>query len=64
VAVIGPNGAGNLSLIRAISGALRASAGEIVNQYQRLSVLSNMERALILGDVPQAQLNAGAFTIE
>jgi ABC-type cobalamin/Fe3+-siderophores transport system ATPase subunit len=64
VAVIGPNGAGNLTLIRAISGALKASAGEIVYKFQRLHAISNMERARILGDVPQAQLTAGSFTIE
>ncbi len=64
MAVIVPNGAGNLILIRAISGVLKASAGEIDYQYQKFNALSNMECARILGDVPQAQLTAGAFTIE
>ncbi len=64
VAVIGPNGAGKSTLIRAISGVLNAKAGEIVYQDQKLNALSNMERARILGVVPQAQPMAGAFTVE
>ena len=64
VALIGPNGAGKSTLIQAISGLLPIHAGEILYGAQNLSLLSNAERARILGVVPQARQLGGAFSVE
>jgi iron complex transport system ATP-binding protein len=64
LAVIGPNGAGKSTLIRAISGVVPITSGKVRCGSKDLLLLSNPERARILGVVPQARQLGGAFTIE
>jgi iron complex transport system ATP-binding protein len=63
VALIGPNGAGKSTLINAVSGILPIRAGKVTYGEQDLTVLSNAQRARILGVVPQAHQLGGAFTV-
>jgi len=61
--LIGPNGSGKTSLIRALSGVLRPASGQINIQGQDLSVLSEGERALRVAVVPQIAPLPPVFTV-
>ena len=63
VALIGPNGAGKSTLISAVSGILPIREGQVTYGEQDLTILSNVQRARILGVVPQAHQLGGAFTV-
>lgn len=63
VALVGPNGAGKSTLIRAISGILPIQSGQVVYGDQNITSLSQVDRARILGVVPQARQLGGAFTV-
>lgn len=64
LALIGPNGAGKSTLVRAVSGVVKIKAGMISYGGSDMTQLSPLERARILGVVPQAQPIGGAFTVE
>lgn len=51
--IIGPNGAGKTSLVEAVAGIRRASGGSVSISGQRLSTISERERARLVALVPQ-----------
>lgn len=63
VGLIGPNGSGKTSLIRALSGILPASSGEILVDDLPLASLSAGQRARRIAVVPQSALLPPAFTV-
>ena len=64
VALIGPNGTGKSTLIRAISGVLSPTGGTIAFGGTELTRLSPQARARVVAVVPQARQLGGAFTVE
>ena len=64
LALIGPNGTGKSTLIRAISGVIDIKSGSIFANEQNLASLNASQRAKILSVVPQARQLGGAFTVE
>ena len=54
VAVVGPNGAGKTTLLRAVLGLQRPAAGRITVDGHSLGGIASLERARLLGYVPQA----------
>lgn len=63
LAVIGPNGSGKTSLIRALSGVVEKGSGHIQLDGRDLSQLSEQERARQIAVVPQSALLPPAFTV-
>jgi len=63
LAVIGPNGVGKSTLIRAISGILSPCSGRVVLDGHDVRRLSAMQRARYLAVVPQARELPGAYSI-
>lgn len=63
VALIGPNGVGKSTLIRAVSGVVPAQHGRIRADGQELTRLSPMQRARLLSVVPQSASMPPAFTV-
>lgn len=63
VGLIGPNGSGKTSLIRALSGVLPATSGEISIEDQSLVSLTESQRARRIAVVPQSALLPPAFTV-
>lgn len=61
--LIGPNGAGKSSLIKVISGVLRADSGDVLVGGKSIKSLSPAERARMVAVVPQAHQLGGAFTV-
>ncbi len=61
--LIGPNGSGKTSLIRALSGVIKPIAGEIYIEGKKLSAFSEGERARQLAVVPQSAQLPPAFTV-
>jgi iron complex transport system ATP-binding protein len=61
--LIGPNGSGKTSLIRAISAGLKTSAGSILIDGNDLHSLSDSERARLMAVVPQSAQLPPAFTV-
>jgi iron complex transport system ATP-binding protein len=64
LALIGPNGVGKTSLIRAVSGIIPIKSGSIQFQGHDLMSLSIGERAKVLSVVPQVRQMGGAFTVK
>lgn len=64
LALIGPNGTGKSTLIRAISGVIPIKSGRILSGKQDLADLSARQRARILSVVPQARQMGGAYSVE
>jgi len=64
LALIGPNGVGKTSLIRAVSGNIPMRSGSVVYQGQDILGLSVGERAKVLSVVPQVRQMGGAFTVK
>ncbi len=62
-ALVGPNGGGKTTLIRAVSGVLSAQSGRIHVDGKDLSGFSSMQRARYLAVVPQARNLPPAFTV-
>jgi ABC-type cobalamin/Fe3+-siderophores transport system ATPase subunit len=65
VALIGPNGCGKTTLVRAISGVIRAERGDVTLDGEDLRALATRERAKRIAVVPQgAQLPPGFTAFE
>jgi iron complex transport system ATP-binding protein len=62
LALIGPNGTGKSTLVRAVSGIIRAQAGKVDVDGQDLLAMPAMRRARFLAVVPQAVSLPPAFT--
>jgi iron complex transport system ATP-binding protein len=63
VAVVGPNGVGKSTLIKAVSGVIQLSSGSIEIQRSALERMSPAERARLVSVVPQAALLPGGYTV-
>jgi iron complex transport system ATP-binding protein len=63
-AIIGPNGAGKTSLIKALAGLIPPVSGTVEIDGQSLSSLSDRERALTIGYLPQEGTPAWAVTVD
>jgi ABC-type cobalamin/Fe3+-siderophores transport system ATPase subunit len=63
LAVVGPNGTGKTTLIRAISGVLRPRAGQIRFDGRDLSHVNFHARARFIAVVPQAQSLPSDFSV-
>ena len=61
--LIGPNGSGKTSLIRAISGVVKIKQGTIQIDGRDLSILNESERARLISVVPQSAQLPPAFTV-
>ena len=62
VALLGPNGSGKTSLLRALCGELPPAAGDVLLEGRSLSAWAPRERATRLGVLPQASRLAFPFT--
>ncbi len=62
-AIIGPNGVGKSTLIRAISGVHPVRSGSICVVGQDLTQLTPIQRARYMAVVPQARELPGAYTV-
>ena len=63
VALVGPNGVGKSTLIRAVSGAIPITSGTITLDGKDLAKLKSAERARQIAVVPQAVNLPDAFTV-
>jgi iron complex transport system ATP-binding protein len=63
VAVVGPNGVGKSTLVRAASGVIPLQGGQILIGGQPLSSITPEERARLVAVVPQAVRLPGNFTV-
>jgi iron complex transport system ATP-binding protein len=61
--VVGPNGVGKSTLVKAASGVLPAMEGRILLDERELALLSPVDRACTLAVVPQATQLPGAFSV-
>jgi iron complex transport system ATP-binding protein len=62
VGLVGPNGSGKTSLLRAITGAVRTERGRVLLEGRDAATLSRRERALLVAVVPQTPALPEAFT--
>ena len=63
LAVIGPNGVGKSSLLRALTGVAHTSNGKVTFQGRDLATMSAAERARTVAIVPQTPHLPPAFTV-
>ena len=63
VGIIGPNGSGKSTLLRALSGALRPSAGHALLQGQDVADMRARDRARTIGVVQQQASATFAFSV-
>jgi iron complex transport system ATP-binding protein len=63
VALIGPNGTGKSTLIKAVSGILPITGGSIHIDSRDLLKLNSLERARLVSVIPQARHLPPAFTV-
>jgi iron complex transport system ATP-binding protein len=61
--LIGPNGSGKTSLIRAVSGILKPRSGNISIEGRDLANISEAERARLISVVPQSAQLPPAYTV-
>ncbi len=64
VGILGPNGSGKTTLLRALSGALRPTAGEVLLEGRPVGQYRTGELARRLGVVPQQFTLDFSFTVE
>ena len=64
VGVVGPNGSGKTSLLRAIIGLLKAQKGTIIVSQHRIEHLARREIARRIAFVPQLMEPVDGFTVE
>jgi len=63
-AIIGPNGAGKTTMLKTLTGLLKTSAGSLQLCGRDLASLSPVERAAMIGVVPQGLEMPMALTVE
>jgi iron complex transport system ATP-binding protein len=63
LAVVGPNGVGKSTLVRALSGVLPLRGGQVTLNGRDLTRLSTMQRARLMAVVPQARELPAAYTV-
>jgi len=63
LAVVGPNGVGKSTLIRAVSGINLVRSGRVLVDGQDVTRLSAQQRARFMAVVPQARELPGAFSV-
>jgi iron complex transport system ATP-binding protein len=63
LALVGPNGGGKSTLVRAVSGVVPIQDGHVLIDGKSLAQLSTVERARYLAVVPQARSLPPAFTV-
>jgi iron complex transport system ATP-binding protein len=63
LAVVGPNGVGKSTLIRAVSGINLSRAGRVLVDGMEVTRLSAQQRARFMAVVPQARELPGAFSV-
>lgn len=63
VALVGPNGVGKSTLVRAVSGTLEIASGSILIDDEDVLALRPAERARLIAVVPQAAVLPEAFTV-
>lgn len=61
--VLGPNGVGKTTFLKAILGLLKLSQGEIIINGKDISAYSKMELAKIIGYVPQSHVPPFPYTV-
>jgi iron complex transport system ATP-binding protein len=64
VGILGPNGSGKTTLLRALSGALRPTAGEVLLEEEPVDQYRTGELARRVGVVPQQFTLDFSFTVE
>ncbi len=64
LALIGPNGSGKTTFIRAASGVLPLQAGRILAGAQDVHKMGSQQRARLIAVVPQARAIPPAFNVE
>lgn len=64
VGLIGPNGSGKTTVLRALAGLLTPKEGDIQINAQNLNSLSKQKRARIMGWVPQREIFAWSLKVE
>lgn len=64
LALIGPNGCGKTTFIRAVSGVLPLQSGVVKMQGRDIAHVSTQQRARLVSVVPQARSIPAAFTAE
>lgn len=63
VSVLGPNGAGKSTLIKCIAGILRPKKGTVLVGEREITGLAPLERAQLIGYVPQSPVDGFPFTV-
>jgi len=63
LAVVGPNGVGKSTLVRALSGVIPPLRGQVILNNTNLSQLTPMQRARLMAVVPQSRELPGAYTV-
>ncbi len=62
--LIGPNGSGKTTVLRALAGLLPPKSGEILVNTEKLRQIPKQRRARIMGWVPQRESLAWSLTVE
>lgn len=63
IALLGPNGCGKTTLLKAISAMIPANSGEIIIKGESLSKMTEVRRAQLMAVVPQEESHHFAFNV-
>lgn len=63
ITLLGPNGCGKTTLLKVINGLLSPSRGQIFIEGKAAAIIGQMEKARLIGYVPQAQRASFPFTV-